>query len=86
VSSVVQAARCLVEEDEERHEREALDRLAAAASIGGRAAAGPHDTLAALAERRVQTLLLEPGFDRSAGRCGTCGLLSLDAHGRCPAD
>jgi peptide chain release factor subunit 1 len=80
------AIRKLVEEDQKLLERVALDRLAAGIGSTGRAAGGPADTLAALNERRVQTLLLAPGFDRSAGRCPTCGLLVLEENGPCPAD
>jgi peptide chain release factor subunit 1 len=76
----------LVFEDEKQSEREALDRLAAGIGTGGRAVGGPEDTIEALNERRVQTLLLEPGFDRRGFRCGSCGLLMLEADGRCPAD
>lgn len=76
----------LVEADDKRAEREALDRLEDGIGAGGRAVGGPEDTIAALNERRVQTLLLEPGFDRAAARCPNCGLLVLDASGRCPAD
>ena len=50
-------------EDEKQCERDALDRLAAGVGSGGRGVGGPADTLEALNERRVQTLLLEPGFD-----------------------
>jgi peptide chain release factor subunit 1 len=77
----------LVEADERRHERDALDRLAA--GIGtpdGRGVGGPEDVLTALNERRVETLLLEPGFDRPGGRCPSCGLLTLEREGECPAD
>jgi peptide subunit release factor 1 (eRF1) len=76
----------LVEEDEKRTERDALDRLAAGLGSGGRATGGPEDTLRALNERRVGTLLLEPGFDARAGRCPTCGLLTVEPEGNCPAD
>lgn len=78
----------LVLDDEKRCERDALDRLAAGVGSGGRGVGGPEDTLEALNERRVQTLLLEPGFDRRGTRCQSCGLLMLEAPegGRCPAD
>jgi peptide chain release factor subunit 1 len=77
----------LVEEDERRRERDALDRLAT--GIGapeGHGVGGPEDVLAALNERRVETLLLEPGFDCPGGRCPNCGLLTLEREGECPAD
>jgi hypothetical protein len=62
----------LVDEDERRRERAALDRLAAGIGSGGRATGGPEGTLEALNERRVETLLLETGFDgRGAPRAGS---------------
>lgn len=76
----------LVVEDEKRSEREALDRLEAGIGSGGRAAGGPYDTLAALNERRVETLLLEPALHRRGARCPACGMLLLDPADRCPAD
>jgi peptide subunit release factor 1 (eRF1) len=77
----------LVDDYEKQCEREALDRLTAGVGSGGRGVGGPEDTLEALGERRVQTLLLEPGFDRRGTRCQTCGLLMLESDGgRCPAD
>jgi hypothetical protein len=76
----------LVVEDEKQLEREALDRLAAGVGSGGRGVGGPEHTLEALNERRVQTLLLEPGFDRRGARCVSCGMLLLESDGRCPAD
>ncbi len=85
--SVVRAAvEKLVEADETRAEREALDRLEAGIGAGGRAAGGAEHTVAALNERRVQTLLLEPGFDGPACRCPNCGLLVVTHTERCPAD
>ena len=76
----------LVEGEEQHMEREALDRLAAGIGSGGRAVGHPKGTLEALNERRVQTLLLAPDFDRTGSRCPTCGVLVLDADGECPAD
>jgi peptide chain release factor subunit 1 len=76
----------LVVEDEKQMERDALDRLAAGVGTGGRGVGGPEATLDALNERRVQTLLLEPGFDRRGARCPSDGLLLLESDGRCPAD
>jgi peptide subunit release factor 1 (eRF1) len=53
---------------------------------GGRGAAGLKDTVAALNERRVETLLLDEGFDARGGSCPTCGLLVAGPADRCPAD
>jgi len=76
----------LAQEDEERLERDALDGLAAGIGSGGRAVGGPSDTIEALNERRVATLVLEPGFDQPAARCPACGLLVLEVGGVCPID
>jgi peptide chain release factor subunit 1 len=76
----------LVLKDEQRTERDALDRLEAGIGAGGRAVGGTRDTLEALNERRVHTLLIEPGFDDEIDRCPTCGLLFADSGSRCPAD
>jgi peptide chain release factor subunit 1 len=76
----------LVEEDEKQLERSALDRLHAGVGGGGRGAGGVSDTLRALTERRVEILLLAPDFDGHGARCPTCGLLSAEAEGQCPAD
>lgn len=78
------AVLALAHEDDRAHEREALDRLAEGIGADGRAAGGPEDVLAALNERRVQTLLLDEQFDRAGGRCPTCGLISLAADVPCP--
>jgi peptide chain release factor subunit 1 len=76
----------LVVQDENRTERELLDRLASALGAGGRGAGGVDDTVAALNERRVEKLLLDPGFEGHAARCPTCGLLITGSERRCPAD
>jgi peptide subunit release factor 1 (eRF1) len=76
----------IVVEDESRSERETLDRFQDALGSGTRATAGLGDTLQALNERRVQTLLLAPGFDPKGGRCPSDGMLVPDVHGRCAGD
>lgn len=81
-----EAVERLVLEDERAQEHEALDRLREGMGEGGRASAGPAETVAALNQRRVERLLIDPGFDGSAQRCLRCGLLVLDGDGRCPAD
>jgi len=76
----------LVEEDERRRRREALDRLAARLARSDRAVGGPERTLEALNEQRVETLLIENGFDQRGSRCRRCGLFSVEPTGSCPAD
>ena len=85
-SDVRAAVEKLVDTEDARAEREALDRLQAGIGAGGRAAGGRDDTVAALNERRVQSLLMEPGFDGTASRCPNCGLLVPESTRRCPAD
>jgi hypothetical protein len=51
-----------------------------------RAVTGVADTLEALNERRVKTLLLSRDFAATGGRCPGCGLLVADGDGTCPAD
>jgi peptide chain release factor subunit 1 len=81
-----EAVERVVEEDDRLTEREDLDRLSEGAGGAGRAARGVADTLAALNERRVERLLIDPGFDRPGQRCPVCGLLLSDSEDRCPAD
>jgi peptide chain release factor subunit 1 len=76
----------LAGDDEKRSEREALDRLAAGIGAGGHATGGPSETVDALNERRVGTLLLGSSFDAHAARCPSCGLLILDGERRCVVD
>jgi peptide subunit release factor 1 (eRF1) len=85
-AQVREAVEKLVAEDQKRAERQLLDRLENGIGAGGRATGGPEATLAALNERRVKTLLLEPGFDLRGKRCPSCGLLLLDGDDACPAD
>ena len=47
---------------------------------------GVEDTLEALNERRVQTLLLSGEFDGRGCRCPSCGMLLAEGGRRCPAD
>jgi hypothetical protein len=85
---VLAAAAGAMEEEDRRREREALDRLHAGVSGGG-GAEGVHglpDVLAALHERRVETLLLAPGFSAPGTVCPACGMLHEQGVERCPAD
>jgi peptide chain release factor subunit 1 len=85
-SQVRSAVEQIVLEDERRDEDEMLDRLQAGLGSGNRATAGVTDTLSALNERRVETLLLSGGFDRAGARCPSCELLIAEDGSRCPAD
>jgi peptide subunit release factor 1 (eRF1) len=69
-----------------KSEREALDRLQEGVATGGRGVAGLDDTLGALNERRVETLLLNEGFDSAGCTCPQCGSVYSVTGGTCPAD
>ncbi|HEV7807201.1 MAG TPA: hypothetical protein VGO80_15370 [Solirubrobacteraceae bacterium] len=51
------------DEDERRHERQRLDRLAERLGRGERAVAGPRDVLAMLEQARVETLLYDEAYE-----------------------
>jgi peptide subunit release factor 1 (eRF1) len=79
------AAAPVIEEEDRRSERDALDRLAEGLGTGSRAAAGLDDVLAALNERRVETLLIEESFAGPGVICPQCGWLGVTGSA-CPAD
>jgi peptide chain release factor subunit 1 len=80
------AAAPVMEEVDRAREREALDRLEEAVGAGGRGTAGLDDTIAALNERRVETLLLVEGLSASGVLCRGCGWVGVQELSRCPAD
>jgi peptide subunit release factor 1 (eRF1) len=69
---------------ERRKEAEAVARLRDAAGAGRRGVAGLAGTLAALGERRVDTLLVSDGFVAPGWRCRGCGVLAAVGPS-CPA-
>lgn len=83
---VARAATGEIEAAERRREREKLDRLVEAVGTGGRGAAGLDDTLGALNERRVETLLLAEGFTAPGSVCSSDGFVAAQEGGTCPVD
>jgi peptide chain release factor subunit 1 len=63
-----------------------LERLWARVGRGDPAVVGLGAVLEALAEHRVQTVVISWGFAASGGRCPQCGLLRSSGEGACPAD
>lgn len=57
---------------ERRKEAELVSRLRDAVGSGHRGVAGLEDTLRALAERRVEVLLVSAGYVHPGWRCGSC--------------
>lgn len=82
---VLAAVSGLMEEDERRREREVLDALEAGVSTGGRGTAGLDETLAALNEFRVETLVYEQGFSAPGVLCKGCGWVGPEVS-ECPVD
>jgi peptide chain release factor subunit 1 len=70
----------LLQIHETHREREALDK------VGSGGVRGFADTLPALYERRVDTLLLEPGIERPGAVCPRCRWASADDVRTCPVD
>ncbi|MFL5862228.1 MAG: Vms1/Ankzf1 family peptidyl-tRNA hydrolase [Solirubrobacteraceae bacterium] len=74
------------------HRARAAEHEAALAALedrlggGGAAARGVAATLEALAQRRVETLLLAHNFASAGARCPRCGLLYPEGAGTCAAD
>lgn len=85
IGAVARAASAVLDAQRTKREDETLDRLRERLGRGERAAGGLPAVLAALNERRVETLLYDSGL-RAAGRvCPACGFLSVDAA-TCPVD
>lgn len=68
---------------ERRKEGELIERLREAAGGGRRGALGLQDTLKAIVERRVDTLLVSHGYEAPGWRCMSCGHIAAIGRG-CP--
>jgi peptide chain release factor subunit 1 len=79
---VLRAAQPRFDELEEERESEALERL----GEGTRAVSGVDDTVRALNERRVETLLLDEQFSAPGVSCPQCGWLGAGDERTCPVD
>jgi peptide subunit release factor 1 (eRF1) len=79
---VLEKARPLLEDLEEKREASALERL----GEGGRAALGLEDALQALNERRVECLLLDERFSARGTTCPECGWIGPEGERTCPVD
>jgi peptide subunit release factor 1 (eRF1) len=83
---VQQAAAETIDAYERKLEKETLDRVVQGSETGGRGAAGLEETLNALNEQRVDTLLLQDNFDAAGVCCPQCGWLGVSGTTECPAD
>jgi peptide chain release factor subunit 1 len=80
VSDVRDRLEPLLQVDETHREREALD------AVGANGVRGIVDVLPALYERRVGTLLLEPGLEHPGVVCPRCRWALAEERGMCPVD
>jgi peptide chain release factor subunit 1 len=83
---VVAAASERIDAAEREREREKLDRLIEGVGTGGRGAAGLDETLGALNEARVETLLIAEGFHAPGSISAASGLLHSQETGTSPVD
>lgn len=83
--AVLERARQAGDEAERKSEIELVERALDAAASGGRGAAGLQETLQAVAEGRVHTLLVADGFTAEGASCPACGYLSAAPLASCPA-
>jgi peptide subunit release factor 1 (eRF1) len=74
----------LIEQAAVARERELVDEMWAGWKRGSGAVAGLSDTLAALQEHRVRTLLVLAGYSASGYRCRDCRFLMLVERAECP--
>lgn len=74
----------LIEEVAQRREVELVEAMIAGWKRGSGGTAGMADTLAALQEHRVGTLLIAAGYELSGYRCPHCRYLMLNEHQTCP--
>lgn len=75
-TDVLAAAQQVESQVERRREADVVDRLRAAAAAGRKGVAGLADTVDALADHRVDTLVVSQGFSAPGWRCGTCDRLA----------
>jgi peptide subunit release factor 1 (eRF1) len=83
---VLAAVRGVMDEHQAAEERALFERLSAERGTDGRAAATLDEVLAALVERRVETLLVREGAEAPGRSCVTCGWLGPAEPTSCPVD
>ncbi len=74
----------LIEDVAEQREVELVDEMIAGWKRGSGGTAGLSDTLAALQEHRVGTLLIAAGYEATGFRCQSCRYLMLTEREECP--
>ena len=83
--AVLDRAREVLREDERRSERELVEKVVAAAEAGGHGAVGIDDTLRAVNDGRVETLLVAEGVTLEGWACRNCDYFAAGEFQRCLA-
>ena len=83
---VIEAVREVMDAQVEREQQALFERFSAERATGGRAAEGLEAVLAALVERKVETLLVKEGTHIAGTKCVTCGWLGRAGVKQCPVD
>src|SRR3954447_5381345 len=83
---VLESVRGVMDEYLEAEQQALFERFSAEAATHGRAAEGLQDVLAALVERKVETLLMPEGAEAPGTKCVTCGWLGPAGRQSCPVD
>jgi peptide chain release factor subunit 1 len=85
-AEVFEAVRSVMDAHLERSEQELMERYEAERATDGRAVDGLEPVLAALVERRLETLFVVEGATAAGTKCVTCGWLGPAAPQTCPVD
>jgi len=81
---ILDRARALREEDERANEAALVDRIRGLAEAGGQGALGIDETLAAVVEGRVDTLVVAEGVTREGSACLNCDYFAAARFEQCP--
>ncbi len=83
-SEILDRARALREEDERRLELALVSRITELTDAKGRGTLGIDETLKALTEGRVDTLVVGEGVTKAGTACLNCDFFSADGFSQCP--
>ncbi len=83
-SEILDRARALREEDERRLELALVSRISELTDAKGRGTLGIDETLKALTEGRVDTLVVGEGVTKAGTACLNCDFFSPDGFSQCP--
>jgi len=83
-TEVLTKSRAVIREALAREQARLVERVVTAAAKGEGGVVGLADTLTALQEERVHTLVVAEGFSAPGYRCADCGYVAAESNGTCP--